>query len=193
MGLHDGRVAVITGAAGGIGREHALEFARQGAQGRRQRRRSGPGRRRRDHGRRWRGGGQQRRHLGLGRRRTVDRHRAGLVRRTPRPGQQRGHSARQDVREHGHRHVGRGDPGPPARDLRAHQTCGRLLAGTAQGRRPRVASAGDQHLVAVGPVRQSGAIQLRCGQGRDRVRSPSSSPTNSPGWGSPSTPSRRAR
>jgi NAD(P)-dependent dehydrogenase (short-subunit alcohol dehydrogenase family) len=31
MGLHEGRVAVITGAAGGIGREHALEFARQGA------------------------------------------------------------------------------------------------------------------------------------------------------------------
>ncbi len=32
MGLHDGRVAIVTGAAGGIGREHALEFARQGAQ-----------------------------------------------------------------------------------------------------------------------------------------------------------------
>jgi NAD(P)-dependent dehydrogenase (short-subunit alcohol dehydrogenase family) len=31
MGLHDGRVAIVTGAAGGIGREHALEFARQGA------------------------------------------------------------------------------------------------------------------------------------------------------------------
>lgn len=31
MRLHEGRVAVITGAAGGIGREHALEFARHGA------------------------------------------------------------------------------------------------------------------------------------------------------------------
>ncbi|MFB1298551.1 SDR family oxidoreductase [Mycobacterium sp. pW049] len=31
MGIHEGRVAVVTGAAGGIGREHALEFARQGA------------------------------------------------------------------------------------------------------------------------------------------------------------------
>lgn len=31
MGLHDDRVVIVTGAAGGIGREHALEFARQGA------------------------------------------------------------------------------------------------------------------------------------------------------------------
>lgn len=31
MGLHNDRVVIVTGAGGGIGREHALEFARQGA------------------------------------------------------------------------------------------------------------------------------------------------------------------
>ena len=33
MGLGEGRVAIVTGSARGIGREHALEFARQGAKG----------------------------------------------------------------------------------------------------------------------------------------------------------------
>ena len=31
MGLLDGRVVIVTGAGGGIGREHALAFAAEGA------------------------------------------------------------------------------------------------------------------------------------------------------------------
>src|SRR5437764_6034860 len=31
MGLLDGKVAIVTGAGGGIGRQHALAFAKEGA------------------------------------------------------------------------------------------------------------------------------------------------------------------
>ena len=41
----DGRVAIVTGAGGGLGRTYALELAKRGAAGRRQR----PRRRRRRH------------------------------------------------------------------------------------------------------------------------------------------------
>ena len=50
MGALDGRVAIITGAGRGIGREHALLFAARGGQGRRERpRRRGRRHRRRPH------------------------------------------------------------------------------------------------------------------------------------------------
>ena len=77
MGALDGRVAIITGAGRGLGREHALLFASEGAKvvvndlggdidGTRRRPRPGAAGRRRDqgHGRRGRRQRRQRRRLG---------------------------------------------------------------------------------------------------------------------------------
>ena len=63
--------------------------------------------------------------------------------------------------------VGRGHPRPPEGPLRAHPPRRRLLARADQGRR-RGQGVGHQHLVDLGPARQPGPDQLRRGQGRHR-------------------------
>ena len=168
MRLHEGRVAVITGAAGGIGREHALEFARHGAKvvvndvGPAQAvvdeivAAGGEAVANTDDISDWDGA-----------KRLIDTA-LGHLRRSARAGQQRRHPARQDVREHGHRHVGRGDPGPPARHVRARPSTRWPTGGPSTRPMSRCRIRGDQHLVTVRSVRQPGPVQLRCGQGRDR-------------------------
>ena len=119
MGLLDGKVAIITGAGGGIGRAEALLFARGGREGRRQR----PRRRARRH--RTRATRRPTRSSRRSRPRAARPSRATTASRPPRararivegggrrvrqarrPGQQRRHPARQDAPQDGRGDVGR--------------------------------------------------------------------------------------
>ena len=165
---YDGKVAIITGAGGGLGREHALELARRGArvvindlgrlgQRRGRRRGSGPATRRGDQrpGRRGRGRHQQRGHRRGRQGHRADRGRRVRHRRHRR--QQRRHPAGQDVPQHDPRAAGAGDLGPPAGRLLRHPAG--LRDHAREGLRPH-----RQHLVELGHPRQLRPVQLRRGQ-----------------------------
>ena len=147
MGALDGRVAIITGAGRGLGREHALLFAARGRQGRGQRPRrrhrrrrattataaAAGGRRDQGDGRRGRRQRRQRRRLG-GRASASSSTAVDDVRRPARPREQRRHPARPRARQHD-----RGRSGTRSSTSTSRATScptrwrGRLLAGADQG------------------------------------------------------------
>ena len=199
MGALDGRIAIITGAGRGIGREHALLFAAEGAKvvvndlggarrrlGRRPERRPAGGRR--DHGGRRPGRGQRRRRHRLGGRQAPDRHGRRDLRRPPRPRQQRRHPARPGAGQHDRGRVGRRHPRPPEGPLRADPARRRLLARADQGRQGGQ-GLGGQHLVDLGPARQRRASPTTARPRPASPRSPTSSPTSWAATGCGSTPS----
>ena len=171
MGLLDGKVAVVTGAGGGLGREHALALAAEGAAvvvndlggsaGRLGRggsamadqvvaqikaigRRGGRQLRQRLDGRWWREHPEDR---------------ARGIRPGRHPRQQRRHPARQELREHDRGPLGSRDRRPPEGNLLRHAADLPPHEGARPGRRHH------QHVVDERAQRQLRPVQLRRGQG----------------------------
>ena len=179
MGALDGRVAIITGAGRGIGREHALLFAARGRQGRGERPRRRPARRvtrrRRPPSR------SSRRSRSFGGEAIANHDDVAdweggenLVKRAVDAFgdlhvlvNNAGHPARPRARQPVRGGLGLGHARPPEGPLRPVAPRRHLLARAGQGG-PRGQGEHHQHVVDVGAARQHRPVELRRGQGRHR-------------------------
>ncbi len=198
MGMLDGKVALVTGAGGGLGRAHALLLAKEGAAvvvndlgGARDG--SGAGHNMADQvvAEIKAAGGKAVADYG-----SVADHAAREgdgasgrqeLRQARHLHQQRRHPARQVVQEHDRRHVGHHPQRPPARHLSRHE--GRLRSDDRTG--PRRPHHHDE--LDVGTARQLRPDQLRRGQGGDRRLHALPRGSKASSTASPSTFSRRPR